>query len=154
MIRFQEERWADFVKDAAALFPLHWKELSVSQDHYGHDCDYPKYQSMDAMDMLHIVTLRDDGRLVGYAVNFIITHIHYASAGLMSLTDMYFVIPAYRRAGNGAKMFAFMESCLKKRGVVQMHTSCKVHQDHTEMLEALGWKFTDKTFMKYLGKAQ
>ena len=70
----------------------------------------------------------------------------------MGLTDMYFVLPAYRK-GTGLRLFIESERELRKRGIVKAITSCKVHEDHTEFLEALGWTLSDYTFCKILKEA-
>jgi GNAT superfamily N-acetyltransferase len=123
----------------------------LDKDQIKHDLDYERYAKLFDMGMLFCVTVRDDAKLVGYAIYFVITHMHYKSSGLMATTDMYYLLPEYRRGGIGAKMFIVAEKGLKALGVVRAHTSCKVHEDHSELLKALGWKHTDQTFSKFLG---
>ncbi|MGD0511266.1 MAG: GNAT family N-acetyltransferase [Candidatus Micrarchaeaceae archaeon] len=149
-LTFKVEKWSDVVAEMRALWPLHWEELALDKDIIKHDMDEERYRHMESVDMLHIVTARADGILVGYIICFIVTHFHYKSSGFMALADMYYVLPAYRIGGCGAKLFIFMESSLRERGVVRAHMSCKVHQDHQALFEHLGWEFTDKTFSKVL----
>jgi GNAT superfamily N-acetyltransferase len=150
VISFQPEHWSHFSQDASALFPLHWAELAVNQDHIKLDCDYERYQKLDDMGMLYVLTARSESRLIGYVVCFLITHMHYKSSGMFALADMYFLLPEYRKGGCGAKMLMAMEQDLKKMGVTQAHMSCKVHQDHSKLFDRMGWKLTDYTFIKYL----
>ena len=105
---------------------------------------------MDAKGILHILTLRDDGKLVGYYLAFVFPHVHYASSGLMSFTDVYYLRPEYRRGGIGAALLAEAERTLRDRGVTKAYLSCKVHQDHSELFQMLGWRKTDYCFAKML----
>lgn len=148
-VTLQLERWADFYPDAQHLFPLHWRELALNQDPIPLDCDVEGYAALDNLGKLQILSARVDGKLVGYIMYFLHSHLHYKSTGLMALTDMYFVLPEYRR-GTGLKLFREWERILKERGIVQAITSCKVHEDHTEFFEKLGWTHSDNTFVKVL----
>jgi hypothetical protein len=142
--------WSECVEEMETLFPLHWKELARFQDLIPMKCDRERYANLEKIDALLLITARAEGRLVGYFVGFIFPHMHYAGSGLWGITDMYFVLPEYRR-GTGLKLFVAFERALRDRGCVQAVTSCKIHEDHTEFLTKLGWTWTDKTFQKHLG---
>lgn len=153
MVRIRIERWATFYPDGKPLFEVHWRELALHQDEIPLSIDENKYEVLDRADILMILTARDGDRLVGYYLWFLMPHPHYSAAGAMGLTDMYFVLPEYRR-GTGARLFMASETELRKRGVVKAITSCKVHEDHTQLLERLGWTFSDRTFVKLLKEAE
>lgn len=146
---FQREKWADFYRDGRVLFPQHWRELAVNQEKIVIDIDEPRYATMDEVGMLYILTARAGGRLVGYLMAFLMPHFHYKSAGTMAVTDMYFVLPEFR-SGTGLRLFVEFERRMRELKVVQMITSCKVHQDHSRLFELLGWTWTDKTFVKVI----
>lgn len=149
MIKFSEEKFADFNRDAQELYVLHWKELAVNQDKIKLDIDTERYQNLENIGMLFVLTVRDGQKLVGYLLGFPVTHMHYKSSGMMCLTDMYFILPEYRH-GLGTKLFAEFERRMRARGAVQIMTGCKVHQDHSELLKRMGWENTDITFVKVL----
>ncbi len=149
MVTIQVERWAQFYPDSKAIFPEHWRELALHQGEIPISIDEGKYSNLDHLGILLILTARDEGKLVGYYLWFLMPHPHYSASGPMGLTDMYFILPAYRN-GLGTKLFVESERELRKRGIVKAITSCKVHEDHTRMLELLGWTFSDKTFVKLL----
>jgi hypothetical protein len=146
---FEEEPWAKFWPDGQDLFPLHWKELALNQDKIKMDVDAPRYEQMEQLGMLNILTARKEGKLTGYIMSFIMPHFHYKSAGNMCLIDMFWTKPEARH-GTGVRLFIEWEKRMKARGVINLITSCKVHQDHQKLFERLGYKWTDKTFMKVL----
>lgn len=150
MVSIQVESWAQFYPDSKAVFPEHWRELALFQDDFPLCIDEAKYETLDKSGILLIITARDSGMiLVGYYLWFLMPHMHYADSGPMGLTDMYFVLPAYRR-GVGAKLFIQSEIELRKRGAVKAITSCKVHQNHSELFRRLGWQLSDLTWVKNL----
>ena len=108
---------------------------------------------MEKSGILHIVTIRSTGRLVGYYIAFVLPHhVHYSKAGIMAFTDIYYILREFRTGGTGTKLFIEAERTLRNRGVVKAYLSCKVHDDHTALFEGLGWKKTDYAFTKMLGK--
>ena len=151
MITFRVERWRDFVIDGQHLFSKHWEDVALDRDKIDLSVDNAKYEQLDDLGLLHIVTARKDGRLVGYFLGFLMIHPHYKEAGLMAVTDIYYLLPEARSGGTGAKLFIEVEKSLKERGVVKAYLSCKIHQDHTKLFTRLGWKPTDITFSKIIG---
>lgn len=150
MITYQEEQWPDFVEDAKPIFPIHWEEMALNKDEIKLCLDFTRYEEAYAKQQIHVVTMRSDGKLVGYHVSFLLRHLHYADAGVMAYTDIYFILPEYRVGGAGAKLFMTMERTLRYRGIVKIYMSTKVHQDHSDLILALGYKMTDKVFTKLI----
>jgi hypothetical protein len=153
VVQIQTERWATFYPDGASIFPQHHQELALHRDEIPLSIDEAKYEVLDKTDMLLILTARDEGRLVGYALWFIMPHPHYAKAGPMALTDMYYVLPEYRR-GVGLRLFIASEVEYKKRGCIKAITSCKAHQDHRPFLERMGWELSDFTMVKLIKRGK
>lgn len=151
MLTIQEEKFAPFFADGMrdGLFERHHRELALNQDKIKMDLDAERYQKLEDLGMLFVLTVRQDQKLMGYLVAFLQAHPHYKSAGTMALTDMYWVSPDVRN-GVGALLFIKFEKLMRERGIVQIMTGCKRHQDHTKLLELLGWTNSDLTFLKVL----
>jgi len=148
-VSFQVERWPEFYPDVKALFPDHWRELALNQEEIPIDIDEEKYAALDKNGILLIATARDEGRLIGYWLSFLMPHPHYKSSGPMGMTDMYWVKPEARN-GTGARLEIFWEQELRKRGIKKAITSYKVHQDHGKFFAARGWTHSDNTLVKIL----
>lgn len=148
---FHVENFETWHRDAEHLFQAHYEELSLDKDRVQYSLHCQRYLDMEAAGMLHIITIRlDGGKIAGYYIAMVLPHMHYKDAGLMAYTDMYFIAPEYRVGGVGAKLLVFVEETLRQRGVLKAYITTKLKQDHTELLEALGWKATDKVFTKFL----
>lgn len=128
------------------LFAEHFRELGVNQQHLKPIADEPRYAQLEAVGILFLLTVRVEGKLVGYFTGFTMPHLHYLGAGPWAMTDMYYVQPEYRR-GAGLKLFRAFKQIARERGCKFAVTSCKVHEDHSVLLEKLGAKWTDKTFV-------
>lgn len=149
-VSFAVENWAALWSDGQALFPKHWRELATDQNRIELALDEDTYTKLDAIGNLHVLTVRSDGKLVGYYLAFLMVHPHYKTAGLMAMTDIYYLLPEFRGVA-GVQLFIEVARTLKERGVKKAYLSCKLHQDHSRLFNALGWESTDVTFTKYLG---
>lgn len=140
-----------WLRDAEALFPKHSEELTLDKDICSDPYpDVGKFKEVENQNRLLIVTARDDGRLVGYWLGALLDHLHYRNAGVMGYTDMYFVLSEYRVGGAGVKLLTTVEDELRQRGAVKMYLSCKVHSDHSQLFERMGFTKTDYMFTKRL----
>jgi GNAT superfamily N-acetyltransferase len=152
LITVQTESWAAIDAEIEQITPFHWKELALDQLQFQPDLDHERYLAMDRAGAMHVVTARDEKRLVGYIICFVMPHFHYKSSGLTALADMYYLLHEYRKGGLGVRMFREMERGLRERNVIRAHMSCKVHEDHTRLFQRMGWTLTDYTFSKLLVK--
>ena len=157
MVTFQVEKFSAFRDEAIPLFERHHREIAIDQDEIEYAPDWPQYDAMEKAGMLHCLTVRDaaehgkgPGKIVGYFIALLWRHPHYSRAGLMALTDVYYLAPEFRKGGTGAKMLIALEHSLKAVGVIKGYLSCKIHDDndHQQLFEHLGWRFTDKAFTK------
>jgi GNAT superfamily N-acetyltransferase len=155
MVSVQTETWKAIDSEIEEVSGFHWEELALDKLLFQRDLDHEQYLALDNLGRMHVVTARDDGRLVGYAVWFVMPHhLHYKSSGQVALADMYFIKREYRKGGLGVRMFRESERGLRERGVIRAHASCKVHEDHTKMFEMMGWAHTDSTLSKVLVEAK
>ena len=148
---FAVEPWATYAADATALWPLHWQEVALDQDTIKLDMDVERYKALDEAKILHIVTGRDQGRLVAYWTGLVTPHLHYAST-LHALTDLYYVHPLWRRGTTALRLFGAAHRSLKARGVVKIASGCKLHSglDMTRLFLFMGYAHAENLFTKLL----
>ena len=150
MLTFSVEAWSKALPELRGLFPLLWADVAIDKDKFVAECDEEKYAALEKIGMLHLVTARDEGRLVGFFLVFLTPNAHYKGQGLMAFTDMYFILDAFRGGPDGARLFTFMEETLREKGVVKAYTSHKLHRDRSAMLKFLGWPPSDIIYSKVL----
>ena len=149
MLTFKLEEWPDIVKEMKPLFIRHWQEIGVDRDVVLMDMDYEMYDKYHEIGYLKITTVRDEGRLIGYCMMLVCTHLHYKTT-LFGLGDLYYMAPEYRKGAAGVRMFVEMEKNMRDMGVRKMTSITKLHHDLTPMFEALGWTPTETVFTKVL----
>lgn len=150
MITYQVETWGDYFKDCQKLWKEHYDEIAVMKDKIAMNPNIAFYQEMENSGILHLLTVRDEGEMIGYHISFVRPHPHYADM-LCGFVDAYFLTPSKRKGMIGVKMIKKAEESLKARGVRKLFTGTKNSKDMSKIFEYLGWHLTEQLFTKYIG---
>jgi Acetyltransferase (GNAT) family len=146
MIQFQIEPVEQWAADSKDLVYAHWQELGLDLD-LEIAPDIEKMKILESLGMFTVITARDEGKLVGYLLAVVSTHLHYRTSPPMFIVDAYYISLEYRN-GTGAKLFRFAEVIAKQLGTIKIYLSCKVHKDHSKFFKVLGYKLSDYAFIK------
>lgn len=150
MITYQSESYTACVPELALIYPEHYKELETPvAGNYELDLDWDQYKALDQVNMIHLITCRKEGELIGYILYIVSRHLHVKTC-LTAYEDIYFLRKAHRKGRTGIKLFQFAEQYLKSQNVNKILCSTKVHQDNSRLFEYLGYSFIEKLYSKYL----
>lgn len=149
-ITYQTETMSQCVGEMSGLWDLHWQEIALDRQKVKLEPDVQTFEVLESLGQLVIVTVRDDGKLVGYHVSLVRPHLHYKSS-LTAYVDMYFLHPDYRGGMAGYKMFKFVEGYLRSLGVERIYSGTKLHKDMGKLFERLGYNETERLFVKWIG---
>ena len=147
---YQVEPYCAVREEVRGLLALHWAEIAQNRDKIKLAVDEDAYERMQVAGLLHIVTARVDGRLIGYCVHFVNRHLHYKN-DLMAGCDIYFIHPDHRRGRIGLQLFAEVERTLKARGVKKIIFIVNCAHDHRAIFHRLGYADTEMVLTKYVG---
>ena len=134
----------------AEIHETHYRELALDQDKVPLDVDFAGYRALDEAGLVTYVTLRDEGRLVGYFVGFVKPSLHYRST-LMAVMDIYYVHPSVRGRMGGVRLFRAVERELRRRGVKRLIVGEKLHKPSGRLFKALGFTPIETYHSKWLG---
>ena len=145
MITFQEETLEQIHdNEFESILKLHSKELNDLK--FSLNPDWELYQQLADNNILHIVTARDDEKLVGYYVSIIYTHPHHKGV-LTAENDLHYILPEYRKGWLGYKFLKQVVQFLKKRNVKMIFHSMKTSQAYLPLTERLGFKLIEYKLM-------
>lgn len=108
--------------------------------------DDAQFSWLDSNNMLHLVTVRFNGELVGYHASFIRRHMHHPV--LTAYVDAFYLLPEHRRGMVGVKMFKFAVETLKERGVGLIYSGVRVDKNIGPILKRLGFEHTEDLYRK------
>lgn len=150
MITYREEKYSDILEEILELYPHHYEEVGMDKEYIPLDPDIGQYLALEEQGILHLLTVRDNEKLVGYHKAFIVPHIHFKST-LVAYTDLYFLMPEYRKGFTGINFFKILEGKLKKLGVKKIYTMTKVKKDNSALFNRLGYTLAEYAYTKYIG---
>jgi len=148
-LTYQVEDWFDCIEEMKWLFPIHWEEVALNQSTIPLDMWFEEYSRFAELGILHIVTVRDDDKVVGYYWALIRPHMHYKES-LTAFTDMFFLHPKYRKGFNGIKLFKFFERSVKEKGVQRIIASTKIKLDKSVIFERLNYQKAEIVYTKLI----
>jgi GNAT superfamily N-acetyltransferase len=147
-VDFQRERLAPIVRELVPLIEADWREAGIDHADVPLVLDWTKYLDYDILGVLHIVTARDNGLLVGYVFTFIHSHIMHATTR-WCIIDLYWLYPEYRGSGVGRSLMEAALSFLGDAGVKVVQASEKAAHPNGLFLK-LGFTATDTVFRKIM----
>lgn len=146
------EQFEDILDEVIPLWSRHWEVSAVDQEAVLLDPNIAAYRQMASAGILHIVTVRKDGRLIGYYFSVVMKRgLHYGVKE--AHCDIYYVdtrdtpmavLALYRG------LFRHMEIEMRKLGVTRLITMTKQHADLSPLWESLGYSPHEYTFYKRL----
>ena len=151
MITIQCETYLDAIAELRPMFEKHWEEVAINKDKIKLNPDYKQYETLQELGTLALFTARDDGKLVGYSVFFMVPHLHY-SDHRFAMNDIIFLMPEYRATMLGAQLVQFAEDELKSVGIDYISYHFKTHLPYGKGLEFMGYEHSENLFGKYIGK--
>jgi len=151
MITCHVESFEERLDELKALLPLHYRELALNQDKVPLSPIYSQYIDRERAGGLLFVTLRDAGQLVGYFIGFIAPGLHYSTC-LTCTMDIFYVHPDKRTGSAGVRMFRFVETELKRRGVQRWFMGSKIQADASALFKRIGAQPVETYYSKWIGE--
>lgn len=144
MTTFQTEGVDECRKDILPLLHAHWSEVALYRDKIELAPDFARYQAAEDAGTLFVVTARDGGALIGYAVFFMSLNLHYRHS-IVAMNDVVFV-SRDRRGIVGARLIQNAERLLcefirarSPGNVFRIMWHVKTRQDWSPLLERMGY---------------
>jgi len=133
--------------ELCALFQDHWDEVALNKQVMKLKPDMVRYKTMYEQGMLLVLGAWNDDVLVGYSVNFVMQHLHYADLRICS-NDLLFVSQALRKGRVGLRLIRATEVAAKEAGAKLMLWHGKPNTALVEIMPALGYGVQDVIFSK------
>lgn len=148
---FQEETIDDVLAgEYKALFEKHYHEIAWQPDAIPLKPDYEMYGKLNKLGIVVNYAVREEGKLLGYAVWIVKTHMHYTTT-LFAKNDILYIDPDFRGSMLGIRLLQFCEEELKKRGVKVLSLHIKKVFDWGRVVERLGYENVETSYCKLIG---
>lgn len=151
MIEYKEEKLHECLEEMKPLLLKHYEEVAMYQDKIDFNPDYDRYFQLEELGMIHIVTVRDEGKLIGYFLSLINYNLHY-SDHLYAVNDILYVDESYRNEGVGQELFSKAEEFLLDKGVSVISIHMKTEKPFDSLCENLDYDYCERLYTKYIGE--
>lgn len=149
-IEYKLETLDECLDEMIPIIEAHWEEVSMYQDKVKLSPDWDMYRKVEEADALVLMTVRDEGKLIGYFVFFVQPHMHY-SEDVFAVTDALYLDQGYRHSDVSISMFIEAEEFLRQSGVSVIKVSMKTHAPFDSLCEAMGYFNVERIYSKYIG---
>jgi hypothetical protein len=134
--------WPEF----EALLQQHWQEIAKFKHLMTLNPHLPRYVQIEREGRLHLVVLRDAGKMCGYSMHLIVKgHPHYRHLTTAE-DDIHYLIPELRGTGAHEDMRVFALQTLAARGVQIVTARTKVGHAHETTLRRIGYEPFDMVY--------
>lgn len=147
------ELFRDVFDEALPLLRAHWAEIASFLD-IPLDVDVPRYLAMEESGNLRVFTVREAGKLVGYAVFVVARNAHYAGS-LQAVQDVLYIERSARGALHGLRLLRHCDEALRTEGVqvVVQHVKNK-HPTLGVIAQRCGYEPVETIYAKRLDRME
>lgn len=149
MIAYKKERFIDIIRELPELFTKHWIEIETDHELIPLAPNWDKYIGMEKAGVLHVMAVRDEEKLVGYAFLAVLPHLHYCTT-VMGWSDILYLLPSYRRGFNGIKLLTETEKMAGELGAKRLYIIAKVNRTFGRVLKRLGYVCVEEVHSKLI----
>lgn len=135
--------------DRQDLLRMHYDEVAKNKSVMVLDPDKAKYQAIERAGKSLCLAAFADEKIVGYSVNIVDTHIHYADL-VCCVNDVLFVDPVYRNGRCGLMLIKQTESVAKDRGAKLMLWHAKSGTALDLLMPKIGYGVQDIIYSKVI----
>ena len=116
-LKYQKESCnGSIIEELKTLIGAHRDEVSMFSEKIAPlDPDWDMYLMLEEKKALFTYTARNNGKLVGYYISFIVNHIHYKQTKVADCDIMY-IMPEHRKGFAGFKLVRGAEKELEEIG--------------------------------------
>lgn len=136
-------------EETLPLLVSHWREVAHFQD-IPLNPSYPFYNALATGGLLRVFTVRQEERLVGYAVFVVRPNPHYQTS-LQAIQDVLYIAPN-ARGPSSIRFLKFCDEKLRSEGVQAVYHHVKAAHNFGLVLQRLGYELVDLIYTRRLDK--
>ena len=137
----------EMLAEAQILFDEHYKEIARNKQVMVLKPDEETYRKSEEMGTIFILSARQNDVLIGYSVNFVSNHLHYADLKLAQ-NDLLFISKEHRGGRVGLRLIKDTENHARSLGCKLMLWHCKPNTPLNEILPRLKYGVQDVIYSK------
>lgn len=147
MYEIREASVQQMLDSATELFKEHYDEIALNKQVMVLEPFVEKYLALEAQNEIFVLALHSGDEVIGYSVNFLFNHVHYAKLRVCS-NDLLFVSKEHRNGRAGYMLIKETEKFAKQRDAQLMFWHAKPNTALEKLMPRLGYGYQDIIFSK------
>ena len=147
MYEIREASVQQMLDSATELFKEHYEEVALNKQVMVLEPFVEKYLALEAQNEIFVLALHSDDEVIGYSVNFLFNHVHYAKLKVCS-NDLLFVKKEHRNGRAGYMLIKETEKFAKQHNAQLMFWHAKPNTALEKLMPRLGYGYQDIIFSK------
>ena len=147
MYEIRETSVQQMLDSATELFKEHYEEVALNKQVMVLEPFVEKYLALEAQNEIFVLALHSDDEVIGYSVNFLFNHVHYAKLKVCS-NDLLFVKKEHRNGRAGYMLIKKTEEFAKQHNAQLMFWHAKPNTALEKLMPRLGYGYQDIIFSK------
>ena len=139
----------EMLATAQTLFDEHYEEIARNKHVMVLKPDEETYRKSEEMGTIFILSARQGDKLIGYSVNFVTNHLHYADLRIAQ-NDLLFISKEHRGGRIGLKLIRETENHATSLGCKLMLWHCKENTTLSALLPRIKYGEQDIIYSKEL----
>ena len=139
----------EMLAEAQTLFDEHYEEIARIKHVMVLKPDEETYRKSEEMGTIFILSARQGDKLIGYSVNFVTNHLHYADLRIAQ-NDLLFISKEHRGGRIGLKLIRETENHATSLGCKLMLWHCKENTTLSGLLPRIKYGVQDIIYSKEL----
>ena len=139
----------EMLAQANVLFEEHYEEIARNKQIMKLKPDEETYRKKESAQQIFILSARQDDVLIGYSVNFVTNHLHYADLRIAQ-NDLLFISKEHRGGRIGLKLIRETENHATSLGCKLMLWHCKENTTLSGLLPRIKYGVQDIIYSKEL----
>ena len=139
----------EMLAEASILFEEHFEEIARNKQVMKLKPDELTYRKMEDAGQIFILSARQSDVLIGYSVNFVTNHLHYADLRIAQ-NDLLFISKEHRGGRIGLKLIRETERHATSLGGKLMLWHCKENTTLSALLPRINYGVQDIIYSKEL----
>lgn len=148
-IAFRWEPFSQVFSEVAPLTFRNFNEAGSLKDVLPFDPDWERYFQFEDSRILHVLTARKKGEMVGYVACLVLPHIQHRLEPCCTVNSIY-LHPDHRAGTLGIRMLKRAMADLEAKGVKLYHIAAR-QEAFGHILKRLGFAVEETVYVKYAG---
>lgn len=145
-VTYQKERFKDVMAELPELFVESYEEYEIDKDIIPFEVDLVRLLETEANGVLHLLTARDDEKLIGYVLIYITTTTHHRNTKMAATDSIHISNAVVNRGIILRRLIEESKKLARDFGAKKLYFRVKAGSSASKLLSAMRLMLDEETY--------